>query len=139
MGCKPSKDKPQAQEMALTQQQQAVAPLDPDVKGLLVRAGLAERAELFARERITYSALTKLTDADMKELGLAVGERVQLRDQLASLVQVCAFVSSRDIMDRAPPAHTPRSSSQWPQRTSGWTSPRVPTQRCARPRSPAGR
>ena len=48
--------------------------------------GLAEYSELFAREAIDLDTLPKLTEEDLRGLGLPLGHRLKLRDAIATLV-----------------------------------------------------
>ena len=45
----------------------------------LISIGLGDRTDLFRAERITVADLPHLTDADLRELGLALGERRRFR------------------------------------------------------------
>jgi len=59
-----------------------------DIAGWLQQIGLAEHAELFRAEKIDAAVLPTLTDADLRELGLPLGDRKKLRaaiDALATL------------------------------------------------------
>lgn len=53
--------------------------LDGELAALLARLNLAQYSEAFARERITMRSAGELSDADLKELGLMMGERKQLQ------------------------------------------------------------
>ena len=47
--------------------------------------GLAEHAELFRAEKIDAAVLPTLTDADLRELGLPLGDRKKLRAAIDAL------------------------------------------------------
>lgn len=56
-----------------------------EVEALLARLGLAELAAAFAAARIGADLLPELTDADLKELGLPLGDRKRLLKAIAGL------------------------------------------------------
>jgi hypothetical protein len=47
--------------------------------------GLAERVEAFRAHRITADQLSDLTEDDLRELGLTIGERKRFRRAVAEL------------------------------------------------------
>ena len=73
-----------------------------DVADWLAEQGLAEHARAFAANRIGADVLRELTDADLKELGLNLGDRKRLLKAIAAL-------------DTAPPTPVP-SAKRGPER-----------------------
>ena len=53
-----------------------------DIEIWLQQIGLAEHAELFRAEKIDAAVLPTLTDADLRELGLPLGDRKKLRSAI---------------------------------------------------------
>ncbi|GGE98708.1 adenylate/guanylate cyclase domain-containing protein [Aliidongia dinghuensis] len=51
----------------------------------LASIGLGARADAFVNQQIEFSHLVELTDEDLKELGLTIGERKRLRQALKAL------------------------------------------------------
>ena len=70
--------KPVAPPVAVAQQ-----PLDPALSALLVASDLSQYAEVFRLEELTLFAVKRLTDAQLKELGLTMGARIRLLDALS--------------------------------------------------------
>jgi class 3 adenylate cyclase len=56
-----------------------------DIAGWLRGIGLAEHADSFRAERIDAAVLPKLSDADLRELGLPLGDRKKLRAAIEAL------------------------------------------------------
>src|SRR6516164_3276994 len=56
-----------------------------DITGWLQQIGLAEHAETFRTEKIDAAVLPTLTDADLRELGLPLGDRKKLRAAIDAL------------------------------------------------------
>ena len=56
-----------------------------DVAGWLQEIGLAEHTELFRTEKIDAAVLPTLSDADLRELGLPLGDRKKLRAAIDAL------------------------------------------------------
>lgn len=61
---------------------------DAAVDTVLGRTGLTRHEKAFRQQNITKTALLALTNEDMKELGLTVGERVTLRAEVEKLLAV---------------------------------------------------
>eukprot|EP01088_Endostelium_zonatum_P020666 TRINITY_DN7730_c0_g1_i1.p1 TRINITY_DN7730_c0_g1~~TRINITY_DN7730_c0_g1_i1.p1 ORF type:complete len:567 (-),score=115.82 TRINITY_DN7730_c0_g1_i1:9-1709(-) len=57
---------------------QWLSQLEPKIQELLTSRQLEEYAELFVKEKITYSALCELDKDDLKDLGIPLGPRVVL-------------------------------------------------------------
>src|SRR5207237_10537975 len=69
-----------------------------DIASWLREIGLAEHAEIFGAERIDAAVLPTLSDADLRELGLPLGDRKKLRaaiDALGAASELAAAVASR--------------------------------------------
>ena len=56
-----------------------------DIASWLREIGLAEHAEIFRTEKIDAAVLPTLTDADLRELGLPLGDRKKLRAAIDAL------------------------------------------------------
>jgi SAM (Sterile alpha motif) domain-containing protein/adenylate/guanylate cyclase family protein len=56
-----------------------------DIASWLREIGLAEHAEIFRTEKIDAAVLPTLTDADLRELGLPLGDRKRLRAAIDAL------------------------------------------------------
>jgi predicted ATPase/class 3 adenylate cyclase len=54
-----------------------------DVGSWLVAAGLGAHADTFRDERISVDQLSRLTDGELRELGLPLGDRIRFRDAVA--------------------------------------------------------
>src|SRR5271165_4027404 len=57
------------------------------VEEWLASIGLADRATAFREQGITTDQLDELTDDDLRELGLTIGERIRFRRGLAGLAR----------------------------------------------------
>jgi class 3 adenylate cyclase/tetratricopeptide (TPR) repeat protein len=57
-----------------------------DIAGWLAEIGLAEHVEVFRAEKIDAAVLPSLTDSDLRELGLPLGDRKKLRAAIDALV-----------------------------------------------------
>ncbi|HEY7665064.1 MAG TPA: adenylate/guanylate cyclase domain-containing protein, partial [Xanthobacteraceae bacterium] len=57
----------------------------PDIAAWLQGLGMSEYAERFAANRIDFSVLSELTDADLKELGIVLGDRRRLLRAIGEL------------------------------------------------------
>src|SRR5689334_2996852 len=57
------------------------------VREWLASRGLSEYADRFAENRIDFSVLPDLTDQDLKDLGVVLGDRRKLLRAIAELVQ----------------------------------------------------
>lgn len=77
--------------------------MDP-IETWLQAAGLAEHAPAFVAERITLDDLSSLTDSDLRELGLAMGERRRFR----------RAVLSREPDNASPATRTPITGERRP-------------------------
>ncbi|GLR88420.1 AAA family ATPase [Bradyrhizobium iriomotense] len=62
------------------------AATETGLKGWLEGAGLGQYTELFAQHRLDLDVLPDLTEADLAELGLPLGDRKRLRRALATLL-----------------------------------------------------
>ena len=84
-----------------------------DVMVWLERVGLGHYAELFAENRVDFDVLPDLTDSDLKDLGIPLGDRKRLRKAIDALVD-------RDD-DQAAETPTPAQPAETGQifRTSG--------------------
>jgi len=51
----------------------------------LKKLGLSEYAQLFAENHIDFSVLPELTDQDLKDLGIVLGDRRKLLRAIADL------------------------------------------------------
>jgi hypothetical protein len=60
-------------------------PSDPRIETLLSRIGLGEYAELLTANKIGLDVLPDLSDADLKELGIPLGDRKRLLKALGTL------------------------------------------------------
>ena len=56
-----------------------------DVTVWLERVGLGHYAELFAENRVDFDVLSDLTDSDLKDLGIPLGDRKRLRKAIDAL------------------------------------------------------
>lgn len=73
-----------------------------DVASWLQALGLAEHIELFRTEKIDAAVLPTLTDADLRELGLPLGDRKKLR----------AAIDALGTAPRSSPASAPRAAAE---------------------------
>ena len=76
-----------------------------DIASWLGEIGLAEHAEIFRAEKIDAAVLPTLTDADLRELGLPLGDRKKLRaaiDALGTTPLPGAPSTPEGIQDAAP-------------------------------------
>ena len=55
------------------------------IAGWLQRLGLGQYAEIFTRQKIAFDVLPDLTDTDLKELGIALGDRKRLLKAISEL------------------------------------------------------
>ena len=53
----------------------------------LFERGMSEYAELFAKQKIDFSILPQLTEQDLKELGVALGDRRKFLGWFAELLE----------------------------------------------------
>jgi len=67
----------------------------------LISIGLAERIPAFRDQKITVDQLRELTEGDLRELGLTIGERRRFQREIAS------FVQSPGQAAQVPPSSTP--------------------------------
>src|SRR5215218_6158536 len=67
----------------------------------LISIGLAERIPAFRDQKITVDQLRELTEGDLRELGLTIGERRRFQREVAS------FVQSPGQAAQVPPSSTP--------------------------------
>src|SRR5829696_6937051 len=67
----------------------------------LISIGLAERIPAFRDQKITVDQLRELTEGDLRELGLTIGERRRFQREIAS------FVQSPGQAAQIPPSSTP--------------------------------
>jgi hypothetical protein len=56
-----------------------------DIREWLAARGFERFADVFEENEVDLEALPELTDADLKEMGLALGPRVKLRKAIAAL------------------------------------------------------
>ena len=81
----------------------------PGIREWLSSHGLSEYADRFAENRIDLSILPDLTDEDLKELGVLLGDRrriLRLIAELAPKPQVPAFRVTATRRGRTPPSHS---------------------------------
>ena len=74
-----------------------------DVSRWLAEQGLGHHAEVFAKHGVGSDVLRDLTDADLKELGLNLGDRKRLLKAIGALSAGFA----RDRAEAAEPSATP--------------------------------
>src|SRR6476659_2987301 len=55
------------------------------IAGWLEKLGMSEYAERFAENRIDFSVLRELTDQDLKELGVVLGDRRKMLRAIADI------------------------------------------------------
>jgi class 3 adenylate cyclase/tetratricopeptide (TPR) repeat protein len=67
-----------------------------ELRGWLSGLGLGGHADRFADNGVDWDVLLELTEADLKELGLSLGDRKRLMKALAGLRQVAARPAPRD-------------------------------------------
>lgn len=60
-------------------------PLDPALLALLQQSDLTQYAEVFRLEELNLAAVKRLSDAQLKELGLTMGARIRLLDALSKV------------------------------------------------------
>ena len=87
--------------------------MDERVVGWLETLGVGKYASVFAENEITFEVLPRLTDADLKELGLPLGPRRVLSDALAAL----ASSTAADDVPEAATSATGRSAAERRQLT----------------------
>jgi class 3 adenylate cyclase/tetratricopeptide (TPR) repeat protein len=73
-----------------------------DIASWLREIGLAEHAEIFRAEKIDAAVLPALSDADLRELGLPLGDRKKLR----------AAIEALGTAPEQPPAAAPRAAAE---------------------------
>ena len=63
---------------------------DGDIADWLTEQGLEVHASLFADNRIDFDVLTDLSEADLRELGLPLGDRKRLMKAIEALADISA-------------------------------------------------
>src|SRR3954464_12854339 len=78
----------------------------------LEKLGMSEYAQRFAENRIDFSVLRELTDQDLKELGVVLGDRRKMLRAIANIDAPAAPVKAT-----AAPRRTPVASEAIPTAT----------------------
>ena len=79
--------------------------------------GMSEYAERFAENRIDFSVLPELTDQHLKDLGIALGDRLKMLRAIRELVDAIpvspqsALTESQDTAERRQPAPIPAAAT----------------------------
>ena len=71
-----------------------------DVSRWLAEQGLGHHAEAFAENGIAGDILCELTDSDLKQLGLNLGDRKRLLKAIAALEAACTHDRSEAVEPR---------------------------------------
>ena len=77
-------------------------PNESGLKNWLEGIGLGQYGELFAQHRIDLDVVPDLTEADLAELGLPLGDRRRLQRAMMSLVCSRSFRPSSPVPDPPP-------------------------------------
>ncbi|MDP6691662.1 MAG: adenylate/guanylate cyclase domain-containing protein [Alphaproteobacteria bacterium] len=75
---------------------------NPDIAVWLADLGLGDYAEIFAENRIDFDVLAELEEADLRELGLALGDRKRLKKAIAGLSGEAATDTPAPSVEPAP-------------------------------------
>jgi len=86
-------------------------PATKDVSNWLAELGMSEYAQCFAENRIDLSVLPDLTDHDLKELGIVLGDRRKILRAIAELDGGKAAQKSAALAEISPAA-TPRETAE---------------------------
>ncbi len=81
---------------------------NPEITSWLAEQGLGDYAEIFAENRIDFDVLAELDEADLRELGLALGDRKRLKKAIAEL--------SGETAADTPPPSAPRAPAEGERR-----------------------
>ena len=78
----------------------------------LEKLGMSEYAQRFAENRIDFSVLPDLTDQHLKDLGIALGDRLKMLRAIrgafgcrSGIAAACAYRAEGPRHCRAPPSH----------------------------------
>src|SRR3954453_8120172 len=78
----------------------------------LEKLGLAEYAALFAENRVDFAVLRDLTDQDLKDLGIVLGDRRKLLRAIAQFEGPAAVAAPAPTPPvEPPPAETPHAEA----------------------------
>ena len=72
----------------------------PQIADWLEKLGMSEHAQRFAENRIDFSVLPELTDQHLKDLGIALGDRLKMLRAI------------RELADAIPPSPPPEPKAQ---------------------------
>ena len=76
----------------------------PQIADWLEKLGMSEYAERFAENRVDFSVLRDLTDEDLKELGVFLGDRRKMLRSIGELATVSLATSSDESAAATPDA-----------------------------------
>ena len=74
----------------------------------LEKLGMSEYAQRFAENRIDFSVLRELTDQDLKELGVLLGDRRKMLRAIADIDGIDKNAPAAPAKATAAPSHTRR-------------------------------
>jgi class 3 adenylate cyclase len=82
----------------------------------LEKLGMSEYAQRFAENRIDFSVLPDLTDQDLKDLGIVLGDRRKMLRAIANLDDTLA-VTAPALVQASPPSPMPAAAATAPDTT----------------------
>jgi class 3 adenylate cyclase/predicted ATPase len=80
----------------------------------LEKLGMSEYAQRFAENRIDFSVLRELTDQDLKDLGVVLGDRRKMLRAIADIEMIAKNAPAMPAAATAAPGHTPVVSAPVP-------------------------
>src|SRR5688500_18883896 len=87
-------------------------PSTPRIEALLSRIGLGEYAELLAANRIGLDVLPDLTDADLIELGISLGDRKRLLKAFRTFAALAVEPAAARLVEVAGPSSSPHQAER---------------------------
>ena len=91
----------------------------------LEKLGMSEYAQRFAENRIDFSVLRELTDQDLKELGVVLGDRRKMLRAIADIDGIEKNAPAAPAKATAAPHRTPVASEPIPTATHRRSPPRL--------------
>jgi class 3 adenylate cyclase/predicted ATPase len=83
----------------------------------LEKLGMSEYAQRFAENHIDFSVLRELTDQDLKDLGVVLGDRRKMLRAIADIDGIEKYAPAVRVKATAAPRHTPVASAPVPTAT----------------------
>jgi class 3 adenylate cyclase len=95
-------------------QSPTMGPAMQQIADWLKKLGMSEYAQRFAENRVDFSVLRDLTDQDLKDLGVVLGDRRKMLRAIASLDGIEESAPAATVMATAAPPPTPAGSAPIP-------------------------